>query len=108
MLEKEKKEYIYSQLITVYSYDDTIRIIQQFERLYNIDSIQSMDIIEVIEEIAELNHNSQKIPYWFYNVIPYSDFCEYLESLEVVELGEDFIKVDDGEYYQITDIVNSL
>lgn len=108
MLDKEKKEYIYSQLIDVYSDDESKEIIHQFEQLYNTNSILSMDIIEVIEEIAELNHNTQKIPYWLYDVIPYNDFCDYFESLDIIELGEDFIKLDDNLYYQITDIVNNL
>lgn len=85
MLDKEKKEYIYSQLIDVYSDDESKEIIHQFEQLYNANSILSMDIIEVIEEVAELNHNAQKLPCWLYDVISYNDFCDYLESLELIE-----------------------
>lgn len=108
MLDKERGEYIYNQLITVYSADDSKEILHQFEQRYNNDSILSMDIIEVIEEIAEINHNTEKIPYWFYDVIPYEDFCNYLESQNIIEDNEDFIRFDDNIYYQITDIVNNL
>ena len=76
MLDRERAEYIYSQLINVYSEDDSKEILHKFEKLYNTDSIQSMDIIEVIEEVAEINHNTEKIPYWFYDVIPYEEFCD--------------------------------
>lgn len=107
-MEQEKIDYIYSQLIDVYSEKETQIIIDMFISLLEHDSILSMDIIEVIEEIAELNHNTQKIPYWLYDVIPYNDFCDYLESLEVIDLGEDFIKLDDNLYYQITDVVNMI
>lgn len=107
-MEQEKIDYIYSQLIGVYSEKETQIIIDMFISLLEHDSILSMDIIEVIEEIAELNHNTQKIPYWLYDVIPYNDFCDYLESLEVIDLGEDFIKLDDNLYYQITDVVNMI
>lgn len=107
-MEQEKIDYIYSQLIDVYSEKETQIIIDMFISLWEHDSILSMDIIEVIEEIAELNNNTQKIPYWLYDVIPYNDFCDYLESLGVIELGEDFIKLDDNLYYQITDIVNMI
>lgn len=107
-MEQEKRDYIYSQLIDVYSEKETQIIIDMFISLLEHDSILSMDIIEVIEEVAELNHNTQKIPYWLYDVIPYNDFCDYLESLEVIELGEDFIKLDDNLYYQITDVVNMI
>lgn len=107
-MEQEKIDYIYSQLIDVYSEKETQIIIDMFISLLEHDSILSMDIIEVIEEIAELNHNTQKIPYWLYDVIPYNDFCDYLESLEVIDLGEDFIKLDDNLYYQITNIINMI
>jgi hypothetical protein len=108
MLDRERAEYIYNQLTDVYSEDDSKEILHKFEQLYNANSLLSMDIIEVIEEVAELNHNTEKLPYWLYDVVPYNDFCDYLESLEVVEVGEDFIKFDDNVYYQITDIVNSI
>lgn len=71
MLEESKKEDIYSQLIKVYSFNTVTEIIHQFESLYNNNGIQSMDIVEVAEELAELNHNTEKLPSWIYDIIPY-------------------------------------
>ena len=108
MIDENKKEYIYSQLIKVYSFDTVIEIIKQFESLYNSDSIHPMDIVEVAEELAELNHNTEKLPSWIYDIIPYDDFCNILEQAEITEGNEDFIKFDNNVYYQITNIVNSI
>lgn len=105
-LDQKTTDYIYSQLENYYNEEECITIINVFIALYNNDKICSMSSIEVIEEMAEINHLGGKLPYWLYDVIPYSDFCKYLEELGVIELGEDFIKVNDGEYYQISNIVS--
>ena len=107
-LDQQESDYIYSQLEKYYSDEESNNIIEVFQNLYDNDKICSMSSVEVIEEIAEINHLGSKLPYWLYDVIPYSDLCEYLDKLDVIELGEDFIAVNDGEYYQITDIVNMI
>lgn len=105
-LDQQTSDYIYSQLENYYSDDECNSIIEVFQTLYDSDKICSMSSVEVIEETASINHLGGELPMWLYDVVSYEDFCEYIESLEVIELGEDFIKVDDGEYYQISDIVN--
>ena len=105
-LDQQTKDYIYSQLENYYNDEECNSIIEVFEPLYNNDKICSMSAVEVIEETASINHQGGTLPMWLYDVVSYEDFCEYIESLDVIELGEDFIKVDYGEYYQISDIAN--
>lgn len=105
-IDQKTSEYIYSQLESYYNDEECNAIISVFITLYDSGKICSMSVIEVIEETASINHLGGALPMWLYDIVSYEDFCEYLEELEVISLGEDFIKVDDGEYYQITDIVN--
>jgi hypothetical protein len=101
-----QKDYIYSQLENFHSEKECQVILKIFEVMYNLGQRLSMTSVEVIEETANINHLGDKIPYWLYNVIPYEDFCNYIESLDVIQLGEDFIKLDEGIYFEISDIVN--
>ena len=61
-------------------------IYSQLENYYNDDECNS--IIEIFQNL----YDSNKI-------------CS-MSAVEVIELGKDFIKIDDREYYQISDIVN--
>ena len=55
--------------------------------------------------LTNLNYTIIILWLYFYDVVDYNDFCEYIESLNIIELGNDFIKVSDNEYYYIRDIV---
>ena len=105
-LYQQTSDYIYSQLENYYNDEECNAIIEIFQTLYDSNKICSMSAVEVIEETANINHLGGALPMWLYDVVSYEDFCEYIESLDVISLGEDFIKVDDGEYYQISDIAN--
>ena len=105
-LDQQASDYIYSQLENYYNDDECNTIIEIFQNLYDNNKICSMSAVEVIEETASINHLGGKLPMWLYDVVSYEDFCDYIESLEVIELGEDFIKIDNNEYYQISNIVN--
>lgn len=78
-----------------------------FTMLFRENDMKDYTAIEVLEQTAKDNRlGDEKIPQWFYDVVEYNDFCEYIEGLDVIELGNDFIKVSDNEYYCIRDIVN--
>lgn len=78
-----------------------------FELLYHNNDICSLTAIEVLEKTAKDNRlGDEDIPSWLYECISYDDLCEYIESLHIFECGNDFIKLEDNEYYYIRDIVN--
>lgn len=83
---------------------------EQIEKIFTIlfreNDMKEYTAIEVLEQTAKDNRlGNEKIPQWFYDCIPYDSFCEYIESLDIIELGNDFIKMSYNEYYFIGDIV---
>nr|DAF02936.1 MAG TPA: hypothetical protein [Caudoviricetes sp.] len=92
--------------IKEYHEENATNIMNIFELLMKENKLQDYTVIEVLEQTADNNRlGNEKIPHWFYDVVDYNDFCEYIESLNIIELGNDFIKVSDNEYYYIRDIV---
>lgn len=92
--------------IKEYHEENATQIINIFELLLKENKLQDYTSIEVLEQTAKYNRlGEDKLPQWFYDVVEYNDFCDYIESLDIIELGNDFIKVSDNEYYYIRDIV---
>lgn len=92
--------------IKEYHKENATKIMNVFELLMKENKLQDYTAVEVLEQTANDNRlGIEKIPLWLYNCIPYDDFCEYIESLDILELGNDFVKVSDNEYYYIRDIV---
>lgn len=79
-----------------------------FSILYSENKLSSMNVLDVIEQTVKDNNLGGTLPTWLYDVISYDEFCDYLEGCEVVELGEDYIRVGFNEYYYIRDIVNMV
>lgn len=83
------------------------QITRIFEMLFKENNLEPYTVIEVLENTANNNRlGDENIPSWLYECISYNDFCEYIESLDIIECGNDFIKVSENEYYYIRDIVN--
>lgn len=80
-------------------------IIELLNNGYNLKEYTAVEVLEKTAYGNRLCNEWQKIPNWLYDCIPYNNFCEYIESLEIIECGNDFIKVSDNEYYYIRDIV---
>lgn len=83
-------------------------IIELLNNGYNLKEYTAVEVLEKSKDGNRLCNEWQKIPNWLYDCIPYNDFCEYIESLNIIECGNDFIKVSDNEYYYIRDIVNMV
>ena len=79
-----------------------------FSILYRNNKLSSMNVIEVIEQTVKDNNIGSTLPTWLYDIIGYNEFCDYLEGCEVIELGEDYIRIGFNEYYCIRDIVNMV
>lgn len=94
--------------IKEYHEENATNIMNVFELLMKENKLQDYTAVEVLEQSAygnRLCHEWQKLPNWLYDCIPYNEFCEYIESLDIIECGNDFVKVFDNEYYCIRDIV---
>lgn len=95
--------------IKEYHEENATQIMNIFELLLKENKLQDYTVIEVLEQTAKYNRlGEDKFPQWFYDVVEYNDFCDYVESLDIIELGNDFIKVSDNEYYYIRDIVELI
>lgn len=92
--------------IKEYHEENATNIMNVFELLFKENKLQDYTAVEVLEQTAKDNRlGDEKIPQWFYDVFEYNDFCDYIESLDIIECGNDFIKVSENEYYFIRDIV---
>lgn len=78
-----------------------------FEKLYQENKIQDYTILDVLEYKAKENNIYKPLPTWFYDIIQvdYDTFYNYILTLEIVNIGEDFIMLNYDEYYCIRDIV---
>lgn len=89
-----------------YHEENAKNIVYIFEQLFEENKLHDFSAVEVLEFTAENNRlGNEKIPNWLYDIIKYNDFCEYIEELDIIECGNDFVKVSDNEYYYIGDIV---
>lgn len=96
-------------LDSIKEYHENANIIYDiFEKLYQENKIQDYTILDVLEYIAKENNIYEPLPTWFNDIIQvdYDTFYNYILSLEIVNLGEDFIIMSYDEYYFIRDIVN--
>lgn len=90
-----------------YHEENASMIYDIFEKLYQKNKIQDYTILDVLEYKAKENNIYKPLPTWFYDIIQvdYDTFYNYILTLEIVSLGEDFIMLSYDEYYCIRDIV---
>lgn len=90
-----------------YHEENASMIYDIFEKLYQENKIQDYTILDVLEYKAKENNIYKPLPTWFYDIIQvdYDTFYNYILTLEIVNLGEDFIMLSYDEYYCIRDIV---
>lgn len=90
-----------------YHEENASMIYDIFEKLYQENKIQDYTILDVLEYKAKENNIYEPLPTWFNDIIQvdYDTFYNYILSLEIVNLGEDFIMMNYDEYYYIRDIV---
>lgn len=94
--------------IKEYHEENATNIMNVFELLRKENKLQEYTAIEVLEKSAygnRLCNEWQKIPNWLYDCIPYDTLCKYIEDLQIIECGNDFVKVDENTYFYIRDIV---
>lgn len=106
-IDKDVKKNILESL-KEYHEENASMIYDIFEKLYQENKIQDYTILDVLEYKAKENNIYEPLPMWFNDIIKvdYDTFYNYILSLEIVNLGEDFIMISYDEYYCIRDIVN--
>lgn len=105
-IDKDVKNNIIDSL-KEYHEENASMIYDIFEKLYQENKIQDYTILDVLEYKAKENNIYEPLPTWFNDIIQvdYDTFYNYILSLEIVNLGEDFIMLSYDEYYCIRDIV---
>lgn len=106
-IDKDVKKNILDS-IKEYHEENASMIYYIFEKLYQDNKIQDYTILDVLEYKAKENNIYEPLPTWFNDIIQvdYDTFYNYILSLEIVNLGEDFIMMRYDEYYCIRDIAN--
>lgn len=106
-IDKDVKNNIIDSL-KEYHEENASMIYDIFEKLYQENKIQDYTILDVLEYKAKENNIYEPLPTWLNDIIQvdYDTFYNYILSLEIVNLGEDFIMISYDEYYCIRDIAN--
>lgn len=105
-IDNERKSNIIKSL-KEYHEENASMIYDIFEKLYQENKIQDYTILDVLEYKAKENNIYEQLPTWFNDIIQvdYDTFYNYILTLEIINLGEDFIMMSYDEYYCIRDIV---
>ena len=83
-------------------------IIELLNNGYNLKEYTAIEVLEKTAYGNRLCNEWQKIPNWLYDCIPYDALCKYIESRQIIDCGNDFVKVDENTYFYIRDIANMV